>query len=184
MSIKDGQTEYVLSRPLAYSRGGNSTAQSGIITLREPGMEHVKFYLQLKQMLTRCQMEFAQRAGAIQEAIGEVQRPLHEDTDSIEAETGDMSEMFEMALMASETVDVSKFVETFRAMAVLPGAKRAVCMVDDAQQMTAALWDKLYPDDAFKMAVRWCVFFGMPSEEGEKTTSGQQSGSATEPKEV
>jgi hypothetical protein len=179
MSIVNGETVFVLSRPVKYSRGGNSQIEGTIVTLREPGMEHSKFYLKLRQMLTRCQMEFAKQAEELK-AFGDQQKALHEDTDRIENETEDMIDTFLTLLMASETVDVSQFVETFYKMVTMSSCK-AVCLFDDIQPMTSALWDKLYPEDAFKMAVRWCVFFGMPSDGQGKIISGLPSDSPTGP---
>lgn len=182
MSIKEGETTFELSRPINYSRGGNSQVHATTVTLREPGMDHVKYYLKLRQMLTRVQMEFAKQAESLK-AIGEQQKALHENAEEIETEGDDMDEVFAMLLMASSTVNVADFVDIFRQM-VVKSARKAVCLFDDIQPMTDALWDKLTPDDAFNMAIRWCVFFAIPSVADEKTTSVQPSGSPTELREA
>lgn len=185
MSIQDGTYEFSLTRGVNYkSQGSTVTAES--VTLKEPGMDHIKFYLKLKQMITRSQMELAKQAGEInkmKDSIGEIVKPLDQDTERIESETEDMHEAISLALQASETVDIGKFIETFEKMACLKG-RSSVCMVDGKQSMTAAIWANLKPDDAFNMAVRWCSFFGMPSEGGEKTLSDRPSESHTERTEV
>lgn len=183
MSIENGETTFNLSRPLKYSRGGNSQVETTTVILLEPGMEHAKYYLRLKQMLIRCQMEFAKQAGELK-AIGEQQKALHQDTARIENENDDLFEMFSILVMASETVDVSKFLEIFQEMATLRGAQKSICRLDAGQPMTGPLWDKLTPDDAYNMAVRWCVNFGMPSDGSGKTISDRQSGSPMEPMEA
>lgn len=180
MGIEDGTTEYQLSRPLEYRVDGGA-AFAEVVLLREPGMDHVKHYLKLKQMLMRAQMELAKQAGEInklRDSIGEEIKPLIDDAERIEAEANDMSEAISLALQAAQNVDIGVFIETFEAMATLP-ARKPIALVDGRQAMTQALWASLKPDDAFGMAVRWCSFFAMPSEGGDKTISGPQSGYVT-----
>jgi len=185
MGIKSGDFEYDLKRPLDYKFEGN-TETSNMVLLKEPGMEHIKFYLRLKQMITRSQMELATQAGELvkmQEAIGEVVKPISEDVDKIEDDAQEVYDVFLLGLEASEKVDMGTFIGTFEKM-VTARAKKTICMVDNKVAMTGALWGNLHPDDALEMAVRWCAFFGTPSQEGQRTTSDQQSESHTEPTEV
>lgn len=181
MGIQEGTHEFTLSQGVKYKfQGSTVTAES--ITLKEPGMDHIKFYLKLKQMITRSQMELAKQAGEInkmRDSIGEIVKPLDEDIERMENETDDIHEAISLALQASETVDIGKFIETFEKMACMKG-RTSICMVDDQQSMTAAIWSNLKPDDAFNMAVRWCSFFGMPSDGGEKTMSDRPSELPTE----
>jgi uncharacterized membrane protein len=176
MGIQDGTCEFALSKGVNYKFQG-STVTAKMVTLKEPGMDHIKFYLKLKQMITRSQMELAKQAGEInkmRDSIGEIVKPLNEDVERIENETDDIHEVISLALQASETVDIGNFIETFEKMACLNGRK-SICILDGHQSMTSVIWSNLKPDDAFNMAVRWCSFFGMPSEGGAKITSGQPS---------
>lgn len=186
MGIHDGSFEYDLKRPLNYKFEGQ-TETANTITLKEPGMEHIKFYSRLKQMITRSQMELAKHANEIQkmqDSIGTVVKPITEEAKQLEDDFEDVYHGFTLALEAAETVDMGVFMSTFAKMVCAPGARKAICMVDGKVVMTSALWGNLYPDDALEMAVRWCAFFGTPSREGMKTTSVPQSESPTEPTEV
>lgn len=180
MGIEDGTTEFELTRPIEYSRNG-SAQPTTLIVLREPGMDHVKYYLKLKQMLMRAQMELAKQAGEInklRDSIGEEIKPLSDDVEAIEAGADDMTGAISMALQAAESVDIGEFIETFEHMATMK-ARKPIVLVDGHQAMTQSLWALLKPDDAFNMAVRWCSFFGTPSEGGDKITSDPQSDSVT-----
>lgn len=185
MGVKDGTVEFTLSRDLSFSINGTTETTRSVV-LREPGMEHIKFYLRLKQMITRSQMELAKQAGEIekmQNAIGEVVKPLQDEVERIESEADEVHEIFSLSLQASETVDIGQFIGTFEKM-VSARSARAVVRVDGRVDMTAPLWNALKPEDAFNMAVRWCAFFGTPSQEGQKTISDQQSESHTGPMEA
>lgn len=183
MGIKEGTCKFYLTRGVDYKHNG-SNVTAGHVLLKEPGMDHIKHYMQLRQMITRAQMELAKQAGEInklRDAIGEEVKPLSEETERIEAE--DMSEGLSLALQAAESVDIGKFIDTFEKMATMKG-RSSVCLVDSETAMTHFIWGNLKPDDAFNMAVKWVSFFGMPSGEGGKTISGQPSESHTEPTEV
>jgi len=182
MGIKGGTVEFPLTRGLDYKRNGRTETASHVV-LQEPGMDHVKFYLRLKSMLTRSQIEFAKHAGEIQESIGEVVKPLAEEVDRLESETDATHEMVSIALQASDTVDIGQFIGTFEKMVCVRSGK-AIVMVDDKQVMTRVMWNNLKPDDAFNMSVRWCTFFGMPSQGGEKNILDQPLESHTLPTEA
>lgn len=181
MGIVEGSTEYKLKRELSYSfKGGSENAT--MVELREPGMEHVKYYLRLRQMVMQAQMGMAKHANVVEqavEAVGDIVKPLHTDMEEIEAQAKAAGDFTEMSLLASE-VDISSFITTFQKLAC-SHVKQSACMVDGKTPMTKAIWDNLYPNDAFDMAVRWITFFDTPSEGGQKTTSGQPSESHTEP---
>jgi hypothetical protein len=183
MGIKEGTYDFTLSKPLSYKPFKGKDTETNLIVLNEPSMEHIKFYLRLKQMLTRSQMELAKQAGQLQDTIGEVVKPLQDQVDKIESETDQAFEMFSVCLQASESVDIGQFIGTFENMALTP-AKKAICRVDGQVNMTSALWDNLQPEDAFNMAVRWCAFFAMPSLEGVNKESEKQPESPTEPTAV
>ena len=181
MGIKEGSFEFRLSKPLEYSMGGNR-AEAEMVQLFEPTMEHSQYYLKLKQLLTRSQMDLAKQIENLDElrdSLGQQVKPFHEDVDKLESENDQMFEAFDAALNASESVDVSMFQKQFEKMILKP-AKKPIAKVDGRVVMTSVLWSNLHPDDAWNMAVRWCVFFAMPSLEGTKKSSEQQSDSVTE----
>jgi len=184
MGIVEGNTKYKLKRDLPYKSSGGS-AVANLIELREPGQEHAKYYLRLKQMLMQAQMSLAKHIGTIQEAmqaVGEVVKPLQDNVEELEAQADADHEGISMAIMSSD-IDISAWMTAFKNMAC-SHVRQSMCMVDGKVPMTSALWDNLHPDDAFDMSIRWISFFGTPSEEGQKTSSGQQSDSPTEPVEV
>lgn len=180
MGIEEGTTEFKLTRALEYRLNGQAELADHIL-LREPGMDHVKHYLKLKGLIMRSQMDLAKQAGEInklRDAIGEEVKPIVDNSADIEAKADDMTEAVTLALQASESVDIGEFIETFEQMACMK-ARKPIALVNGHQAMTQALWANLKPDDAFAMAVRWCSFFGMPSGEGGKTSSGPLSESHT-----
>lgn len=181
MGIEDGTTEFKLTRPIEYRVNGE-VAMAGMVELREPCMDHVKHYLRLKQLLMRAQMELASQADEInklRDSIGEEVKPIDQDVENLERQAEDMAPALALAIQAAKNVSIEDFIETFAAMACLK-ARKPLAMVDSRQAMTQALWATLKPDDAFNMAVWWCSFFATPSEGGGKTSSGQQSDSATQ----
>lgn len=185
MGIVEGTCEYQLKRELPYKLNGGPEIAT-MVELREPGMEHVKFYMRLRQMSTQAQMGLAKHSDMIDkavEAVGEIVKPLHEeDLGEIEKKAKGDQDIITMSLLASD-VDISAFMTAFEKLAC-SHVKRSACMVGGKTPMTKALWGNLHPDDAFDMAVRWLSFFDTPSEEGQKTTSGQQPDSHMERAEV
>lgn len=174
MGIEDGTTTFTLSRPIEYRVNGQPEFTDQIL-LKEPGMDHIKYYLKLKQMIMQAQFGMMKAAGdlnTIREQIGEEVKPFTEDVTALEAQTPEIEEGITLCMEASEKADLPGFVATFEAMACLKG-RTSVCMIDGKQAMTAALWATLKPDDALKIAVRWCAFFVMPSAGGVKISSGQ-----------
>jgi hypothetical protein len=184
MGIIEGNTTYKLKRGLPYKSSGGSEVAS-MIELREPGQEHVKYYLRLKQMLTQSQMSLAKHAGMMQDAqqaIGDIVKPLKDRVEDLEAQAAEDQEGIALGLLSSD-IDISAWITAFKKMAC-SHVRQSICVVDGKTPMTSALWDTLHPDDSFDMSVRWISFFGMPSEEGKKTSSDQQSDSLTAPVEA
>ena len=79
MGIKSGAYTFKLSKPIKY-KFDNGTHEATEVVLQEPGMEHIKFYLRLRSMLTKSQLELAGKAGQLQEAIGEEVKPIWRST--------------------------------------------------------------------------------------------------------
>ena len=182
MGIKEGEFQFNLKKPLKYKFDGG-VHEANFVILKEPGMEHIKFYLRLKQMLTKAQMELATKAGKIEESMGEIVKPFTEEIDKIESQSDEIYAMYSISIQASDTVDSWQFQKTFQDM-VCTIAKNGICMVDGKLSITKEIYNNLSPDDAEEMALRWCSFFAMPSLEGKKTESGQQPESPTQLTEV
>lgn len=176
--IHDGTTEFFSERPVSYTDKG-VVKESNAFVLREPGMDHYKHYMRIKQMFMRVFQEVGEKRKEIDIAGDEV-KAIEEDHEQNSAE---FAELLEMLLLASEKVDASDFIDTFRAMACMASAKPIV-MIEGEQRMTDAIWSTVHPDDGYKMAVRWAAFFGMPSGEGRKTSSSKLSQSSAQPKAV
>ena len=95
----------------------------------------------------------------------------------------DMASAFALMLNAS-SVDIWDFVATFEQMVLTPVKTRAICKLDGQLNISLAnkpIWERIHPDDMLDMAMRWCAFFVMPSQEGQPTTSEMPSESPTEP---
>ena len=159
MSIQDGTHELMLSRPLKFKHNGES-CETRLIVLQEPSMEHSKFYLRLKQMLTRSELEAVKLFSQMKadDGGGKERKKFQDESKEIEAQYEDRYTLSKISLEASETVDIGQFLGTFEKMVLVP-AKKVICRVDDKINMTSALWERLTPDDAYEMALRWCAFF-------------------------
>lgn len=182
--IEDGTTEYRIQRPFKYSHKGASL-EAEFCELFEPGMEHAKYYLKLKQMVVRAQLEAAKVAkelgfseGDEMGMAGEEVQPMHDQTDEIESQAEEMEGLLLTTLQMSEKVDISQFVEIFSKMC-FANSKKNICMVDGKEKMTEVLFNRMHPEDAFSLAVRWASFFVTALIENVATTSRQPSTSAT-----
>jgi hypothetical protein len=183
MSIQDGSFDFQLTKPLKYS----GTQEATFVKLQEPGMEHIKHYSKLKQMMTRAQMELARKASDLQDIqsnVGEIVESFDKQAEQIESEFDQNYQGIKLMIESAESVDFSEFVGTFEKMVCVSTPRKAICLVDGKITMNDVLWKNLRPDDAIEMALRWCAFFGMPSQEGEKTSSEPPSTSAPQPMEV
>jgi hypothetical protein len=190
MSIQDGSIEFPLTRPIKY-KFDNETHEATHVILQEPGMEHIKFYSKLKQMLTRAQLELVKGLDpeSIREAqdkakAGENVESFDKEAQKIEDDSEQHYEFIKVLVAGSAVVDFTQFVSTFAKMACVINPRKSVCMIDGRLAMNDTLWNNLHPDDAIEMALRWASFFVMPSEEGGQTTSEQPSTSQQPPKEA
>jgi hypothetical protein len=185
MSIKDGSIEFQLTKPFSY-KFDNQSHEAVLIKLQEPGMEHIKFYSKLKQMLTRAQMECIKNLDPESLLEAQEQAKAGENVESFDKQAKtieDDSEQHYMTIRVmvegSAVVDFTQFISTFAKMACVINPRKAVCMIDGRRAMNDTLWNDLCPDDAIEIALRWCSFFVMPSEGGAKTTSEEPSTSAS-----
>jgi hypothetical protein len=179
--IHDGTTDFQSEREVCYSSKGVDKYTT-LFVLREPGMEHCKHAMRIKQMVMQIFQETAakhKKAGEF-DISGEEVKPIEEDHEQTSEET---AEMLEMLFMMSEKVEVSEFLDCFRAMACMRSSKPIVSL-DGEQAMTDAIWQNLSLDDGYKMAVRWAAFFAMPSVDGQKKSSSKPSPSAGQVKVV
>jgi hypothetical protein len=182
--IEDGTTEYRLQRPFKYSHKGASL-EAEFCELFEPGMEHVKYYLKLKQMIVRAQLEASKTIRSLGYSgdeelgtAGEELKPLHEDVDEIEKQAAEGEAALAIVLQMSESVDICTFVRAFSKLCFAK-SKKNICMVDGNEKMTEALFDRMHPEEAFNLAVRWCNFFVTALAGQEENGSRQPSKSAT-----
>lgn len=170
--IHNGTTEFISDNEVSYSAKGEQKLTS-LFVLREPGMEHCKYAMRIKQMVMQIFKELSEKRGdaGVQDISGEEVKAIEDDHE----ESGDeIAEGFEAMFMMSERIEVSEFLECFRAMACMRASKPVV-MLDGEQAMTDAIWQHLSLNDGYKMAIRWTAFFAMPSADGQKKSSNKQS---------
>lgn len=180
MGIHNGTTEFVCTTPVSYTASG-VPKESTLIVLQEPCMDHCKYSLKIKQMIMRVLMEVGQKRGEQTDISGDEVKGI--DAEEHEQGTEELAGMLESVMLISETVDVSDFFEAFRAMVCMK-SRRPIAMVDGEVGITDAIWQNLNPDDAYRMAIRWVAFFGMPSGDDQKTSSNSRSISQGQPKAV
>lgn len=179
--IHDGTTEFFSEHEVSYSAKGVSKTTTEFV-LREPGMDHFKHYMRIKQMFMQVFQEIGEKRKSTdpEDISGEEVSAIEDDH---EQNSEEFAGVLEMLLLTSEKVSVPEFVETFRAMACMR-ANKPVVMLDGEQAMTDAIWMAMHPDDAYKMAIRWAAFFAMPSVDGLKTSSNKPSTSQGQAKVV
>ena len=180
MGIVNGQCDFMLSRPIKYSFEG-STHETKTIVLQENGMEHDTYTSQLEEMIMKSQIEVFEKRGGVQDSVGEVVQPLKDQVEQIEDAAEETAIQIYASIVASDSVHLHIFKNIFKKMACIPRPQKSICMIDGRAIMTEAIYNTMYPKDAQDMALRWCAFFVMPSEEGQKKESGQQPESHTEP---
>lgn len=169
--IQDGTTEFFSDHEVAYSSKGVEKYTTSFV-LREPGMDHFKHYMRIKQMFMQAFQEIGDKRKTEDADIsGEEVKAIEEDH---EQNSEEFASVLEMLLLASERVNPADFMECFRAMACMRASKPVV-MVDGEQAMTDAIWSNLHPDDGYKMAIRWAAFFAMPSVDSRKKSSNKLS---------
>lgn len=178
--IHDGTTEFFSEREVSYSCKG-AIKETNMFVLREPGMDHTRYSLRIKQMFMQMFMEAGEKHKDKEADIsGEEIKAIEEDH---EPRSEEFAATLEMLLLTSTKVDAYDFLECFRAMACARASKPVV-MLDGEQSMTDAIWSTMHPDDGYKMAVRWAAFFAMPSADGQKTLSNKPSASSGQAKVV
>jgi len=182
MGIREGETKYILERPFKYSNGGQ-TQEANHILLREPGMEHQRGYYKLTQYITKSQMQAAkmfQEMGGVDSEdllnnVGEEQTTLIDQADGLENESEETEGMISMSIKMSD-IDIIDFMTTFEKMVTKIGAKRPLAIVDSnpTNPLTKVLYEKLHPDEAFGLAVKFCSFFVTAVDIQPKTKSDQE----------
>lgn len=178
--IHDGTTEFVSKHEVQYSCKG-AMKDTNFFVLREPGMDHTKFYMRIKQMFMQVFTEIGEkRKDKDQDISGEEVKAIEEDH---EQNSEEFASVLEMLLLTSDKVDAAEFMDVFRAMACARSAKPIV-MLDGEQAMTDSIWSTMHPDDGYAMAIRWAAFFAMPSVDGLKTSSSKPSTSLSAAKVV
>lgn len=178
--IHEGTTDFSSDREVSYTSKGVERLTTSFV-LREPGMDHYKHYMRIKQMFMQVFMEIGdKRKDGTADISGEEVKAIEEDH---EQNSEEFAEMLETLLLTSEKVDASDFLDCFRSMACMRSTKPVV-MLDGEQSMTDAIWSGMHPDDAYKMAIRWAAFFAMPSADGQKTSSSKPSASSGQAKVV
>lgn len=179
--IHEGTTEFFSAREVSYSCKGVEKFTTSFV-LREPGMEHCKFAMRIKQMIMQVFQETAAKHNKPDglDISGEEVKPIEADHEQTSDET---AEMLEMLFMMSEKVEASDFLDAFRAMACMRSSKPVVTL-DGEQAMTDSIWQNLSLDDGYKMACRWAAFFAMPSADGQKKSSNKLSASVGQAKVV
>ena len=178
--IHDGTTEFFSEHEVSYSCKGAAKETTAFV-LREPGMDHYKHYMRIKQMFMQMFMEAGEKhKNKSADISGEEVKAIEEDH---EQNSEEFAETLEMLLLTSEKIDASDFLDTFRSMACMKAGKPIV-MLDGEQSMTDSIWSTMHPDDGYKMAIRWAAFFAMPSADGQKTSSNKPSASLGQAKVV
>lgn len=178
--IHDGTTEFFSDHEVAYSCKGVEKFTKAFV-LREPGMDHYKFYMRIKQMFMQAFKEIGdKRKDDAQDISGEEVSAIEEDH---EQNSEEFAEVLGVLLLSSEKVDAAEFMDCFRAMACMRASKPVV-MLDGEQAMTDAIWQNLHPDDGYQMAIRWAAFFAMPSADVQKKSSNKPSVSSGQVKVV
>jgi hypothetical protein len=178
--IHEGTTEFFSEHEVSYSAKGVSK-ETNLFVLREPGMEHAKFYMPIKQLVMKAFMALGEKhKNQSDDLSGEEVKAIEEDHDE---KSDEAAETLAAVFMISDVVDVSNFMDTFRAMACM-GGNKPIVMLDGEQRMTDAIWSTMHPDDGWKMAIRWTSFFAMPSVGGQKTLLSKPSTSQGQAKVV
>lgn len=182
MSIKDGEVCYYLQRPFNYHNGSQSV-EAEFILLREPGMEHQDGYTKLSQYASQAQIQSAKMVqdmnlGEMEqpEEIGEEAQKFHEKAEEMESESEEIESALSLSLRLSN-IDNAEFLKTFEKICLKKGAKRPLALVDGLQTvpLNKVLWDRLHPEEAFLIAIKWCVFFVTAVDIPKKNSSDKGS---------
>ena len=178
--IHDGTTDFFSDHEVSYSCKGVSKETTDFV-LREPSSDHSKYYLPIRQLVMKAFMAIGEKHKSAKDDLsGEEVKAIEDDH---EEKSDEAAETLGMVFMISDVVDVSVFMDMFRAMACMQ-CDKPIVMIDGEQRMTDAIWRTMHPDDAWKMAIRWTSFFAMPSGDGRKTSSNKPSTSLGQAKVV
>lgn len=173
MSIETGSTKYDLKRSFKYSHNGNSDNEATWLQLNEPGFDHVNHALKMEQMVQKALMELVQgqakqREMTLEDMAGGHVKPLHEDTEAIEESAETNVEVIKLAIMQSNHVELSAFIEVFKKIVTMNlSSDRSACLVNGLEPMTNILWQRMNIKDMKAAAFRYAAFFAMPSDEDE-----------------
>lgn len=178
--IHNGTTDFESVHEVAFTLKGE-VRQTNSFVLREPGMDHYKFYMRIKQMLMQAFVEMGEKhkKGDV-DISGEEVKAIEDDH---EENSEEFAEVLGMLLLTSSKVDASEFMEVFRAMACMRSVKPIV-LLDGEQAMTDPIWSTMHPDDGYQMAIRWAAFFATPSVDSQKKSSSTLSTSSGQVKVV
>lgn len=179
MSLEEGRNIYTLEHKDYCKYMINGETKTAIsIDLHEPGMSHMNGYTTIKQTINGLLMDMQLLAQDQEiDPAGEQLRKTHEvDQDNYEEETKHLSNMVLFAFGKSDK-KLSHFVDDFKKM-VINSKGKSLCTVDGVQPMTEAIWNTMHPEDGVNLAIRWAVFFTMPSDFLGKKESEGQSGLA------
>ena len=117
--------------------------------------------------------------------VGKESVPFHDEVEGMERATKEMEDTLGISIKMSD-VDIVDFVKTFQKIVTKANAKKSIALVngDPTVPLNKVLWDRLHPDEAFSMAVRWCAFFVTAVDTQSKTKSDQPSELHTQAKVV
>jgi hypothetical protein len=191
MSLENGEVIYTFKRSKkpTYTDKTGQTVEAKFLELREPGMSHIGQYCKIKQTINGLIMNLTEVSEKYQnlgdgfEAGTEVKKFHEQDVDEHEENAKQMAQMLEFAFGLSENANMDHFLNDFQKMACNK-RQSSICVVDNEQPMTETIWDKLHPQDAIDIALRWAAFFTMPSEFHQSIESEGQSEPHTVVKEL
>lgn len=122
--VKD-EFEFELTKPIEYHHSGN--LETGrLLILKAPSQRNAK-------ERTKLQQGFFRAITSVQNTGGDDKKA----TDNVEIKGSDI-----VAIMLSSSVDMVAFLEDFRRLLT-----SGVCLIEGRETLTAALYDKLDPDD-------------------------------------
>lgn len=190
MSLEDGTVLYNFERKKkpTYSKAG-ATKQAQFVELREPGMSHLGQLCKIKQTmnglilhLTEVSEKYKGLDDSGPEAGTELEKFHEQDSDQHEENAKQLAQMLEFAFGMADA-DMSHFMADFQKMAC-NSRQSSICVLDNEQVMTQAIWETLDPQDAINIALRWAAFFTMPLEFHQSIEQGEQSEPHTAVKEL
>lgn len=170
--ITKRDTFYKLEHKIKFANAGQLRSCSKIL-LREPTSQHAQYYMRIKQMLTKAQIDASSmdrdnQAG--EQPVGGVnitnQQPS-QPQDDILGDSDLLRTVISVSLFQSNRVDMGEFHAEFgRMLAANTDTSIAACVDDEDEtviRMKIGDWRGMHPDDQIDMAIAWCAFFSMPS---------------------